>query len=46
MGLTIHHVRLSEDGTFDARAIPRPDAKVLMDIGHDIRMQDKYIGAT
>ena len=46
VGLTFHHVRLSEKGEFDARAIPQPDAKILADIGHDIRLQDKYIGAS
>ena len=45
VGLAFHHVRLNDKGEFDARAIPQPDAKLLMDIGHDIRYQDKYIGA-
>ncbi len=43
--LTMHHVRLSEKGEFDSRAIPSPDAKLLADIGHDIRFTDKYIKA-
>ena len=46
VSLTFHHTRLNEQGEFDARPIGRPDAKLLMDIGHDIRFQDKYIGAT
>ena len=45
VSLTMHHVRLNDKGIFDARHIPQPDAKVLTDIGHDIRLQDKYIGA-
>ena len=45
IGLAFHHVRLSEDGLFDSRAIAQPDAKLLMDMGHDIRRQDKYLKA-
>ena len=45
VGLAMHHVRLNEKGEFDARSIPQPDAKLLLDIGHDIRLSDKYIGA-
>ena len=43
--LVMHHVRLNDKGEFDARSIPRPDAKLLLDIGHDIRLSDKYIKA-
>ena len=43
--LAFHHVRLNERGEFDSRAIPSPDAKLLLDIGHDIRFTDKYIKA-
>ena len=45
VGLTMHHVRLNDKGEFDSRAIPSPDAKLLMDIGHDIRLHDKYLKA-
>ena len=45
VALTFHHTRLSEDGIFDTRHIPRPDAKLLSDIGHDIRLQEKYLRA-
>ena len=45
VGLAMHHVRLNEKGEFDARSFSQPDAKLLTDIGHDIRLQDKYIGA-
>jgi len=43
--LAMHHVRLNDKGMFDTRSIPLPDAKLLLDIGHDIRLSDKYIGA-
>ena len=45
IGLAFHHVRLSEDGLFDSRAILQPDAKLLMDIGHDIRRIENYTSA-
>ena len=45
VALTFHHTRLSEDGIFDTRHIPSPDAQLLSDIGHDIRLQDKYLHA-
>ena len=46
VGLAFHHTRLNDKGIFDVRSIPQPDAKLLMDIGHDIRGQDKYLRAT
>ena len=43
--LAFHHLSLDEQGLLDARAIPAPDAKMLMDIGHDPRLHYKYIKA-
>ena len=44
--LRMHHVRLIEKGEFDARSFKLPDAKLLTDIGHDVRFQDRFIGAS
>ena len=45
VGLTFHHTRLNEQGGFDARPISVPDARLLMDIGHDPRRMYKYMEA-
>ena len=44
VGLTMHHLNLDREGKLHARAIPRPDAELLMDIGHDPRRIYKYSG--
>ena len=44
IGLTFHHLDLDQDGELHARAIYRPDAKLLMDIGHDPRRISEYTG--
>ena len=40
--LAFHHLDLDTSGTLKTRAIPSPDAKLLMDIGHDPRRIYKY----
>ena len=42
--LVFHHLYLDAHGNLDARAISQPDAELLMDIGHDIRSNYKYMG--
>ena len=42
--LVFHHLYLDAHGNLDARAISQPDTELLMDIGHDIRSNYKYIG--
>ena len=42
--LLFHHLHLDAYGNLDARAISQPDTELLMDIGHDIRSNYKYIG--
>ena len=44
LGLAFHHLDLDTSGALKARAIPSPDAKLLMDIGHDPRRIYKYTG--
>ena len=44
IGLAMHHLSLDIEGELHARAISEPDAKLLMDIGHDPRRIYKYIG--
>ena len=44
VGLALHHLNLDSEGELHARAIARPDAKLLMDIGHDPRRIYKYSG--
>ena len=43
ISLRMVHTRLKPDGTFDGRSVDKPDAKMLMDIGHDIRVHEKYM---
>ena len=42
--LAFHHLDLLQDGILEARAIASPDARLLMDIGHDPRRIYKYTG--
>lgn len=41
--LKVYHCTLSQDGALTARGIPAPDAKLLTDMGHDLRMQHKFV---
>lgn len=41
--LKVYHCTLSQDGVLTARGIPAPDAKLLTDMGHDLRMQHKFV---
>ncbi len=41
--LVFHHLHLDAYGNLDARDISQPDTELLMDIGHDIRSNYKYI---
>jgi energy-coupling factor transporter ATP-binding protein EcfA2 len=43
LDLKLFHLSLSPDGLLNARGIPAPDAKLLMDLGHDLRMQYKFV---
>ena len=40
----LHHLSLDQEGNFSSRAISQPDAKLLLDIGHDPRFHYKYVG--
>ena len=42
--LAFHHLDLLQDGILEERAIASPDARLLMDIGHDPRRIYKYTG--
>ena len=42
--LAMHHLNLDKDGLLHSRTISRPDAELLMDIGHDPRLIYKYSG--
>ena len=44
VGLAMHHLDLDREGNLHARAIGEPDARLLMDIGHDPRRIYKYTG--
>jgi len=42
--LKLHHLSLDNEGTLRVTSMSQPDAKLLLDIGHDPRMHYKYIG--
>jgi hypothetical protein len=42
--LKLHHLSLDKEGTLRVTSMSQPDAKLLLDIGHDPRMHYKYIG--
>lgn len=44
--LTIHHVQLDQDGSFRSTPFSRPNAELMLDIGHDLRFHDKYLKTT
>jgi len=39
----LHHLTLDREGTLDAVSASQPDSKLLIDIGHDPRMQYKFM---
>lgn len=43
IGLKLYHLTLDQEGLLKATPFPQPDAKLLLDIGHDPRMHYKYI---
>jgi AAA15 family ATPase/GTPase len=43
--LKLFHLSLDQEGQLKATPFPQPDAKLLLDIGHDPRLHYKYIGA-
>ncbi|PKB73483.1 MAG: hypothetical protein BZY75_01685 [SAR202 cluster bacterium Io17-Chloro-G7] len=43
--LKLHHLSLSDEGTLKSTAFTRPNAELMLDIGHDPRLHYKYIGA-
>jgi hypothetical protein len=43
LDLKLHHLTLDQDGLLKATPFPQPDAKLLLDIGHDPRLHYKYI---
>ena len=42
--LALHHLSLDQQGNFESRAISQPDARLLLDIGHDPCLHYKYTG--
>ena len=44
--LTIHHVQLDQYGSFRSTPFSRPNAELMLDIGHDPRLHDKYLRTT
>ena len=43
--LKLHHLSLSQEGTLRSIPFTRPNAELMLDIGHDPRLHYKYIGA-
>lgn len=43
LDMRIHHLALSRDGELTSRSISEPDARLLSDIGYDIRLHDRYL---
>ena len=43
--LKLHHLRLDPRGTLTSTPFTRPNAELMLDIGHDPRLHYKYIGA-
>jgi hypothetical protein len=43
INLKLYHLSLDQEGLLKATPFPQPDAKLLLDIGHDPRMHYKYI---
>ena len=41
--LTIHHVQLDQDGAFRSTPFSRPNAELMLDIGHDPRFHDIFL---
>ncbi len=39
----LHHLILDQEGALNAVSASQPDSKLLIDIGHDPRMQYKFI---
>jgi hypothetical protein len=46
ISLKLYHMSLDQEGLLKATPFPQPDAKLLLDIGHDPRVHYKYIGTT
>ena len=43
--LKLHHLSLSKEGILKSTVFTRPNAELMLDIGHDPRLHYKYIGA-
>ena len=43
--LKLHHLSLDEEGILTSNVFTMPNAKVLLDMGHDPRLHYKYIGS-
>jgi len=43
--LKLHHLRLDQEGTLTSTPFTRPNAELMLDIGHDPRLHEKYLPA-
>jgi hypothetical protein len=45
LDIMLHHLRLDREGTLTSTPFTKPNAELMIDIGHDPRLHDKYLRA-